>query len=61
MYENRRAVRIYKIEGDDHCYNFHLEKVLKAVKEFLAAETEIPVRQKEASEQKRHGKEKFLL
>ena len=44
MYEKRRAVRIYKIEGDDHCYNFHLEKVLKAVKEFLAAETEIPVR-----------------
>lgn len=42
--ERYEDAKLVTIEGDDHCYNFHLEKVLKAVKEFLAAETEIPVR-----------------
>lgn len=31
-YENARLVIV---EGDDHCYNYHLDQVLEAVREFL--------------------------
>lgn len=33
--ERYKDAKIVRIEGDDHCYHFHLEEVLIAVKEFL--------------------------
>lgn len=33
--ERYADVRLVPVEGDDHCYDFHLDEVLKAVKEFL--------------------------
>ena len=39
--ERYEDARLVPIEGDDHCYNFHLEEVLKAVKEFLTEEANL--------------------
>ena len=33
--ERYEDMKLVTIEGDDHCYNFHLDEVLCAVKEFL--------------------------
>ncbi len=41
--ERYEDMKLITIEGDDHCYNYHLEEVLEAVKEFLteqASQTE---------------------
>lgn len=35
--ERYEDVRLVPVEGDDHCYNFHLDEVLSAVREFLTA------------------------
>lgn len=34
--ERYEDVKLVPIEGDDHCYNSHLDKVIAAVKEFLS-------------------------
>ena len=39
--ERYEDARLVPIEGDDHCYNYHLEEVLKAVKEFLTEEANL--------------------
>lgn len=37
-YENAELV---PVTGDDHCYNFHLDRVLSAVRDFLTAQAEL--------------------